>query len=177
MIYTSFQERATFIAHGNTAKLAKKHGDVKLAQICGTIAADEKRHENAYTKIVGKLFELDPDGAVIALANSMRWKIKMPAYLMDDGRHPNLFEHYSNVAKRIGVYTATDYIEIMEHLVAKWNVEKVTGLSGHGRRAQDYVCGLSQRLRKPEDRAQNVVTGTLTHNVPFSWIFDKHVQA
>jgi acyl-[acyl-carrier-protein] desaturase len=60
-IYTSFQERATFISHGNTAKLAMKHGDEKLAQICGTIAADEKRHEIAYTKIVGKLFELDPN--------------------------------------------------------------------------------------------------------------------
>ncbi|KAH7569609.1 hypothetical protein JRO89_XS06G0207900 [Xanthoceras sorbifolium] len=55
-IYTSFQERATFISHGNTAKLAKDHGDLKLAQICGIIAVDEKRHETAYTKVVEKLF-------------------------------------------------------------------------------------------------------------------------
>ncbi|KAF2322183.1 hypothetical protein GH714_008271 [Hevea brasiliensis] len=41
IIYTSFQERATFISHGNTARLAKEHGDIKLAQICGTIASDE----------------------------------------------------------------------------------------------------------------------------------------
>ncbi|CAN1262088.1 Stearoyl-[acyl-carrier-protein] 9-desaturase, chloroplastic [Linum perenne] len=54
-IYTSFQERATFISHGNTARLAKEHGDMKLAQICGIIAADEKRHETAYTKIVAGL--------------------------------------------------------------------------------------------------------------------------
>ncbi|CDY34739.1 BnaA01g32860D, partial [Brassica napus] len=54
-IYTSFQERATFISHGNTARHAKDLGDLKLAQICGTIAADEKRHETAYTKIVEKL--------------------------------------------------------------------------------------------------------------------------
>ncbi|KAM1037097.1 hypothetical protein ACFX1X_032314 [Malus domestica] len=54
-IYTSFQERATAISHGNTAKLAKEHGDLKLAQICGTIASDEKRHEAAYKKIVAKL--------------------------------------------------------------------------------------------------------------------------
>jgi acyl-[acyl-carrier-protein] desaturase len=44
-IYTPFQERTTFISHGNTAKLAMKHGDEMLAKICGTIAADEKRHE------------------------------------------------------------------------------------------------------------------------------------
>ena len=30
------------------------------------IAAGEKRHELAYTRIMGKLFEIDPDGAVCA---------------------------------------------------------------------------------------------------------------
>ncbi|WKA00127.1 hypothetical protein VitviT2T_018517 [Vitis vinifera] len=30
-IYTSFREKATFISHGNTARLAKEHGDIKLA--------------------------------------------------------------------------------------------------------------------------------------------------
>ncbi|KAF2300356.1 hypothetical protein GH714_012338 [Hevea brasiliensis] len=84
-IYTSFQERATFISHGNTARLAKEHGDIKLAQICGTIASDEKRHETAYTKIVEKLFEIDPDGTVMAFADMMRKKISMPAHLMYDG--------------------------------------------------------------------------------------------
>ncbi|KAF4370830.1 hypothetical protein F8388_011813 [Cannabis sativa] len=63
-ICTQFQERATVISHGNTARLAKEHGDLKLAQICGTIATDEKRHKTAYTKIVEKLFEIDPVGTV-----------------------------------------------------------------------------------------------------------------
>ncbi|XAR62435.1 Acyl-[acyl-carrier-protein] desaturase [Bertholletia excelsa] len=57
-VYTSFQERATFVSHGNTARLAKEGGDPVLARICGTIAADEKRHENAYAKIVEKLLEV-----------------------------------------------------------------------------------------------------------------------
>ncbi|CAH2035529.1 unnamed protein product [Thlaspi arvense] len=48
-VYTSFQERATFVSHGNTARLAKDAGDPVLARICGTIAADEKPHENMYT--------------------------------------------------------------------------------------------------------------------------------
>ncbi len=59
-----------------------KHGDEKLAQICGTIAADEKRHEIAYTKIAGKLFELDPNGTVVAFADTMRRKILIAAILM-----------------------------------------------------------------------------------------------
>lgn len=45
-IYTSFQERATKISHGNTARHALEHGDDTLAKICGLIAADEGRHES-----------------------------------------------------------------------------------------------------------------------------------
>uniref|UniRef100_A0A803NXS0 Uncharacterized protein n=1 Tax=Cannabis sativa TaxID=3483 RepID=A0A803NXS0_CANSA len=71
-ICTQFQERATFISHGNTARLAKEHGDLKLAQICGTIATHEKRHETTYTKIVEKLFEIDHVGTVLAFADMMR---------------------------------------------------------------------------------------------------------
>lgn len=129
-IYTSFQERATFISHGNTARLAKEHGDVKLAQICGTIAAGEKRHETAYTKIVEKLFEVDPSDTILAIDGMMRKKIKMPAHLMFDGEDDNIFHHFSTVAQRLGVYTAKDYADIIEFLLGKWNVEKLTGSLG-----------------------------------------------
>ncbi|PSR98141.1 Stearoyl-[acyl-carrier-protein] 9-desaturase [Actinidia chinensis var. chinensis] len=173
-IYTSFQERATFISHGNTARLAKGYGDLKLAQICGTIAADEKRHETAYTKIVEKLLEIDPDGTVLAIADMMRKKISMPAHLMYDGQDDNLFEHFSSVAQRLGVYTAKDYADILEFLVGRWDVEKVTGLSGEGRKAQDYVCGLAPRIRKLEERAQGRAKQASV--APFSWIFGREIQ-
>lgn len=173
-IYTSFQERATFISHGNTARHAKEYGDIKLAQICGTIASDEKRHETAYTKIVEKLFEIDPDGTVIALADMMRKKIAMPAHLMYDGRDDNLFEHFSAVAQQLSVYTAKDYADILEFLVGRWKVEELTGLSGEGRKAQDYVCGLPPRIRRLEERSQSRAKEVRV--VPFSWIFDREVK-
>ncbi|XP_058182626.1 stearoyl-[acyl-carrier-protein] 9-desaturase, chloroplastic-like isoform X4 [Rhododendron vialii] len=170
-IYASFQERATFISHGNTARHAKEYGDLKLAQICGTIASDEKRHETAYTKIVEKLFEIDPDATVLALADMMRKKITMPAHLMYDGRDDNLFDHFSSVAQRLGVYTAKDYADILEFLVGRWKVEDITGLSSEGRKAQDFVCGLPQRIRRlAPGRAKEA------RYVPFSWIFDKEVK-
>lgn len=173
-IYTSFQERATFISHGNTARHAKEYGDIKLAQICGTIASDEKRHETAYTKIVEKLFEIDPDGTVISLADMMRKKIAMPAHLMYDGRDDNLFEHFSAVAQQLSVYTAKDYADILEFLVGRWKVEELTGLSGEGRKAQDYVCGLPPRIRRLEERSQSRAKEVRV--VPFSWIFDREVK-
>uniref|UniRef100_A0A0C9S957 Acyl-[acyl-carrier-protein] desaturase n=1 Tax=Wollemia nobilis TaxID=56998 RepID=A0A0C9S957_9CONI len=172
-LYTSFQERATFISHGNTARFAKDHGDLKLAQICGTIAADEKRHETAYTKIVEKLFEIDPDGTVLAFEDMMRKKISMPAHLMYDGNDDNLFEHFSAVAQRLGVYTARDYADILEFLVKRWNVEKLEGLSSEGRKAQEYVCKLPPRIRRLEERAQERVKQG--QKCAFSWIFNREV--
>lgn len=175
MIYATFQERATFITHANTGKLARKHGDVKLAEICGVIASDEKRHEAAYTKTGGKLFEVDPDGMVLDFADMMRKKITMPAHFMYDGKNVNLFQHFTNVTTRLGVYTSMDYIHIMEHLVAKWNLAKLTGLSSEGQRAQDYVCGLGTRLRKLEDKRAHLMLKKTTSPASFSWIFDKCV--
>ncbi|KAI4369637.1 hypothetical protein MLD38_018058 [Melastoma candidum] len=170
-VYTSFQERATFISHGNTARIAKQHGDQKLSQICGTIASDEKRHEAAYTKIIEKLFEIDPDGAVLALADMMRKKIAMPARMMYDGRDERIFHHFSIVAQRLGVYTAKDYGDILEFLLGRWNVESLTGLSPEGREAQDYVCGLLPKMRKVEDLI--ISRAKEAPKIPFSWIFDR----
>ncbi|KAG0557668.1 hypothetical protein KC19_9G071200 [Ceratodon purpureus] len=173
-VYTSFQERATFISHGNTARHAKEHGDQKLAQICGIIAADERRHENAYTKIVEKLFELDPDGAMLSFADMMRKKIAMPAHLMYDGQNDHLFDDFSLVAQRTGVYTARDYADIMEHLVKRWDVPNIKGLSPEAEAAQQYVCSLPPRIRRLDERAQSKVKkGPKTGK--FSWIFNREV--
>lgn len=81
-MYTSFQERATAISHGNTARMAVAAGDLTLARACGTIAADEKRHERAYAAIIEQLLHLDTDTAMLAIADMMRKKITMPAHLM-----------------------------------------------------------------------------------------------
>src|SRR5271163_3041136 len=66
LIYTSFQERATRITHGNVAKLAAAQGEENLARICRKIAADETRHEVFYTRVIGEVMERDPEGGVLA---------------------------------------------------------------------------------------------------------------
>ncbi|GKU90583.1 hypothetical protein SLEP1_g4564 [Rubroshorea leprosula] len=174
-VYTSFQERATFVSHGNTARLAKDGGDPVLARICGTIAADEKRHEHAYSRIVEKLLEVDPTGAMMAIADMMKKRITMPAHMMFDGKDPRLFEHFSAVAQRMGVYTADDYADILEALIARWKLEKMEGLTGEGRQAQQFVCGLAPRIRKLQERADERAKKMKAHGVKFSWIFNKEV--
>ena len=103
-VYTSFQERATKISHGNTARFAKDHGDETLAKICGIIAADEGRHEIAYQRIIDEVMKRDQDGAVLAFADMMKKQIVMPAHLMDDGEHRartgrDLFSDFATVAE------------------------------------------------------------------------------
>uniref|UniRef100_A0A0E0JRT7 Acyl-[acyl-carrier-protein] desaturase n=1 Tax=Oryza punctata TaxID=4537 RepID=A0A0E0JRT7_ORYPU len=152
-VYTSFQEHATAVSHGSTARLAKAHGDDVLTRTCGTIAADEKRHETAYGRIVEQLLRLDPDGGMLAIADMMHKRITMPAHLMHDGRDMNLFDHF---AARLNVYTARDYADIVEFLVKRWKLETLeSGLSGEGRRARDFVCGLAQRIRRAAERAED----------------------
>ncbi|KAF4373377.1 hypothetical protein F8388_001460 [Cannabis sativa] len=174
-VYTSFQERATFVSHGNTAHLAKKSGDPLLARICGTIAADEKRHEIAYVKMTEKLLEVDPNNVMLAIEEMMRRKITMPAALMYDGCDPMLFHHFSAVAQRLGIYTADDYADILEFLIKRWRLEKMEGLNPEAQRAQDFVCGLAPRIRKLQERADERAQKMEPLSVKFSWIFNKEV--
>ncbi|XP_062192313.1 acyl-[acyl-carrier-protein] desaturase 7, chloroplastic-like [Phragmites australis] len=178
-IYAAFQERATAISHGNTARHVGAHGEAALARVCGAIMADEKRHEAAYTRIVGKLFEVDPDAAVRAFAYMMRRRITMPAALMTDGRDDDLFAHYAAAAQQTGVYTAADYRRIVEHLIRQWRVEELAaGLSSEGRRARDYVCRLPQKIRRMEVKAHDRAAEAQKKPtpIPLSWIFDRPVS-
>ncbi|CAI5495916.1 unnamed protein product [Closterium sp. Naga37s-1] len=328
-VYTSFQERATFISHGNTARHAKEFGDDRLAVICGMIAADEKRHEKAYCAIVSRLYELDPSGAMLAFEDMMRKQVhfkshakstyaslsllshKLPfpffplcvsllshmlpypffpicsgfpslpyapislrshmcpfpfspvcaisllshmlpfsfspicshfpylpcapnsllsrmcpfpfppvcshfpsltsaatsllshllrlpffplcidyhyiffmqahinsltSHLMYDGENPELFDDFSAVAQRTGVYTAGDYADIMEHLIAVWDVEKMEGLSPEAARAQEFVCKLPPRIRRLAERAADKVKKGGPQTGKFSWVFNREVK-
>jgi len=177
LIYGAFQERATFVSHARTAGRAARHGDACLAKICGVIAADERRHEAAYTKASARAFEADPDGMVRALAAVMRAKVTMPGELMTDGRDERLFDHFSAVAQRSGVYTAADYGDMVEHFVRRWEVAELgAGLSGEGRRAQDYVCGLPRKIRRMEELAHDRAAQMEAQSVSFSWVFDRPVR-
>ncbi|MBS9524165.1 acyl-ACP desaturase [Litoribacter ruber] len=153
IIYTSFQERATKVSHVNTGKLATKAGDDVLSRICKTIAGDEARHEKAYKSFMSRIFEIDPNGAMVAFEKMMKKQIVMPAVLMGEGgNNPTLFSQFSAITQKIGVYTGWDYARIIDHLVKLWDVENVTGLNDVAAKAQDYLSGLSSRYMRLADR-------------------------
>lgn len=152
MIYTSFQERATKIAHVNTGKLADKAGDDILSRICKTIAGDEARHETAYKGFMSKIFEMDPDGALLAFEKMMKKKITMPALLMDNEKNDSLFDRFSLITEKMGIYTTFDYANIINHLTDKWKIDSLTGLKDYAARAQEYLCTLADRYRRIAER-------------------------
>jgi acyl-[acyl-carrier-protein] desaturase len=172
-IYTSFQERATKISHRNVGRIAKQEGDESLHKICSTIANDEARHEEAYKRFMDKIFEIDPERAVLAFRKMMKTMVKMPAARMTDGVDPDIYEKFATVAQRLKVYTSNDYADIIEHLVARWKLTSLAGLSGEAARAQEYLCGLADRYRKLAERAEKRVLAEPP--MKFSWIFDRAV--
>jgi len=167
LIYTSFQERATRISHQNVAKIAGQQGDSALNKICNRIAGDEARHETFYTKVMGEVFDQNPDGAVLSFASMMRKMIVMPGKKMFDGQDPDLFEHFSAVAQRMGVYTVDDYGQIISHLLSRWNVAS-RALSGAAAQAQDYLCRQAERYTKLAERVRKTLTNQPA--IEFAWL-------
>jgi acyl-[acyl-carrier-protein] desaturase len=166
-VYTSFQELATYVSHNRVSQMAKKYGDNKLAKMCKMIAGDEMRHHHAYSEFVNQIFKVDPSEMMLAFQYMMKNKIVMPAvFLRESGQKiSSAFEHFSDSAQKIGVYTAADYVDIMQKLVEKWEIEKMGGLTDEAEKARDYLMKLPARMAKISER---LVLPEQTH--VFKWV-------
>ncbi|HTH82693.1 MAG TPA: acyl-ACP desaturase [Mucilaginibacter sp.] len=166
-IYTSFQELATNVSHRRVASQAKKDGDTLLSKMCGVIAADEARHAKAYKYFIEKIFEVDPNEAMLAFEDMMRKKIVMPAHFLREMglKIGQTFGHFTDAAQRLGIYTAIDYVDILKELIADWHIESITELSESGEKARDYIVNLPNRLLRIAERMKNPML-----EYKFSWI-------
>lgn len=153
-IYTSFQELATYISHNRVSQLAKSYGDKKLSKMCKMIAGDEMRHHNAYSEFVHQIFQVDPSEMMLAFQHMMKNKIVMPAgFLRESGNMiSSAFDQFSDSAQRIGVYTAADYVDILQKLVTRWEIEKMSGLTDEAEKARDYLMKLPARMARISER-------------------------
>lgn len=153
-VYTSFQELATYVSHNRVSQIAKKYGDSKLAKICKLIAGDEMRHHMAYSEFVTQIFKVDPSEMMLAFSYMMKQKIVMPAqFLRESGEKiSSAFENFSDSAQRIGVYTAADYVDIMQKLNDKWQIDKVTNLTDEAEKARDFLMKLPARMARVSER-------------------------
>jgi len=171
-IYTSFQELATYISHNRVSEIAKKHGNKQLAKMCKMVAGDEMRHHNAYSEFVDRIFKVDPSQMMLAFTDMMKKKITMPAiFLRESGEKiGTAFEEFSNTAQKIGVYTARDYVTILDKLINKWEIDKITNLTDEAEKARDYLMKLPSRMLRVAERM--VVPD---NNYKFKWVEESRV--
>ena len=135
--------------------------------MCKMISGDEMRHHNAYSEFVKRIFDVDPSEMLLAFHYMMKEKIVMPAhFLRETGQSMgSAFEEFSMAAQRIGVYTSNDYIDIMQRLITKWNIDKLTGLTDEAEKARDYLMKLPERMHRISERM--VISQKQTQ---FSWV-------
>jgi acyl-[acyl-carrier-protein] desaturase len=166
-VYTSFQELATFISHNRVAKMAREYGNIALSRMCRIISGDEMRHHNAYCAFVDEIFNVDPSNMMVAFKEMMVNKIVMPAhFLRETGQSiGEAFEDFSNSAQRIGVYTAQDYIDIMQKLIDKWDIPSIENLTDEAEKARDYLMKLPARMERIAQRMK-----VPQEETKFSWV-------
>lgn len=153
-VYTSFQELATYISHNRVSQIAKKYGDNKLSKMCRLIAGDEMRHHHAYSEFVNRIFQVDPSEMMLAFQYMMKQKIVMPAHFLRESGQKigEAFEQFSDSAQRIGVYTAQDYVDILQKLIDKWQIDKIDGLTAEAEKARDFLMKLPARMARISER-------------------------
>jgi len=139
-VYTSLQERATQIAHANTGKSAGVH-EPTLQGILSSVAADEARHYSFYRSVFKAILNIDPNKALQS-ALSILPSIEMPGLTVPH------FKEMADIIRRIGIYGPWDYRKIVDELVEFWRIEVLTGLNEIGRKAQEKIMKISERLKK-----------------------------
>ena len=118
-----------------------------------------------------RIFEVDPSEMMLAVQYMFRLKIVMPAhFLRESGDNiGKLFEPFSDAAQRIGVYTAFDYVDIMEKLIKAWKIDKITNLTEDAEKARDFIMKFPERMRKISERIN------IPDNGPqFKWLIPAH---
>jgi acyl-[acyl-carrier-protein] desaturase len=136
--YTVLQERATQMAHKNTAKLICPSEPV-FSGVLERVAADEARHYGFYLRVFKKIVEIDPDRALPAL-----WKV-MRAFDMPGSSMPG-YEGLARLARRMGVLGAAEYCLAVKEAIENLGIPGLRCLSGEAAKAQEHMLSFADRL-------------------------------
>jgi acyl-[acyl-carrier-protein] desaturase len=145
-VYTSLQERATQIAHANTARRVAEV-EKTLAACLNRVVRDEARHYAFYRQVFLEVLSRDPDAALVsALA-------VMPLMSMPGGSMPQ-FRDLAEVASRSHIYGLRDYQGIVEELLAFWCITDISPCTAAGRHAQEALLGVPVRVARIAERME-----------------------
>ena len=138
--YTSLQERATQHSHSETGKLVAEYEPL-LAKILRLVAREEARHYSFYRTIFSEILKRDPDEALHSAS------FILPALQMPGVNMPG-FSRFADVVRRAGIYGPRDYLRIAQEQIQLWKIESLTGLNELGRKAQEKIMAIPDRLKR-----------------------------
>ncbi|MCF8243439.1 MAG: acyl-ACP desaturase [Melioribacteraceae bacterium] len=139
-VYTTLQERATQFSHKNTGDYVGSEEPL-IKGILTSIAADEAKHYTFYRNVFKSIIEIDPNRALQSAVNILP-AIDMPGISM-----PN-FREMADVVRRADIYGPRDYKKIVEEAISFWKIDVLEGLNDIGRKAQDKIMQIPDRLEK-----------------------------
>ncbi len=142
-VYTTLQERATQFSHANTGRVIDEYEPL-LGGILGKIATEEARHFSFYRKVFTEILKRDPSEALRSAV------MIMPAIDMPGVTIPG-FKEFAEVIRRSGIYGPRDYLRIVQDQLAHWRIEALEGLDEWGRKAQEKLLQIPDRLRRIAD--------------------------
>jgi len=139
-VYTTVQERATQHSHAMTGHLVATY-EPTLGSVLDRIAREEARHFAFYRSVFAEILKRDPDQALHS-ASFILPAIDMPGVTIPG------FRELADVIRRSGIYGPRDYLRIVQEQVKYWRIDTLTGLNDLGRKAQEKILGIPDRLRR-----------------------------
>ncbi|MEP6473395.1 MAG: acyl-ACP desaturase [Gemmatimonadota bacterium] len=146
-VYTTVQERATQTSHSETGRLAAEY-EPALGEVLRNVATEEARHFQFYRTVFEEILKRDPDQALHS-ASFILPSIEMPGASMPH------FRDIADVIRRAGIYGPRDYLKIVQEQIEYWKIESLTGLNELGRKAQEKISGIPNRLQKIAEYIEN----------------------
>jgi len=144
--YTSLQERATQHSHSEVGKQVAEY-EPRLANVLRLVAGEEARHYSFYRTIFSEILARDPNEALYSAS------LILPALQMPGVNMPG-FSKFADVVRRAGIYGPRDYLRIAQEQIRLWKIDGLTGLNELGRKAQEKIMALPERLKRLADHVE-----------------------
>ena len=160
--YTTVQERATQVSHGNTGKICGEFDPV-LGDALANVASEEARHFAFYRTMVTEILKRDPDEMLHSLS------LVLPGIDMPGHTIPG-FVQLADVIRRAGIYGPRDYLRIVQEQLKHWKIETMEGLNEMGRKAQEKLLAIPARLERV---AQLMETRRTAKTFSFEVVFNR----
>jgi len=160
--YTTVQERATQVSHGNTGKIVGEFDPV-FGDALASVASEEARHFFFYRTMVTEILQRDPNEMLHSLS------LVLPGIDMPGHTIPG-FVQLADVIRRAGIYGPRDYLKIVQEQLKHWKIETLEGLNEMGKKAQEKLLAIPVRLERV---AQIMETRRTAKTFAFEVVFNR----